>query len=757
MISLFLIIIFVSTVLGQDDPLGSPDSASFKYNSILYDDEYQFTFYWNIIGTDTLEAMIQLKSNIPTPFSKSWASIGLGTSMLNSEFLMCHNSYNSTTLSKTASLHEHISQKKYLVPVNFPNNEEITFDRQAVGNDKLLSCYFKRKLSIGDGIHKSINIDQDDMIWAFSPVSTLNYLRKYASYHSDEHRGAFKISLKKGTTMFSQVSNFGTKATHGIGMMIVWLIMIPFGVFYARYARSIQGWVTVKSLCQLLAVLLTFCFAIVVFFSGPIYTGPHIYIGIIILVFVFAEAALGFANVSAFSNETAARYKRPIKLIHQSIGMLLMLFSIVQIGLGIDILYPLVEPTTYILWVFYFGAIFIWFGLFFVAEIYYRAKFVQKDSGFKEPSNEYLKLKMEEKTTALEVYTWKSIDAAIMNGKMLAIADNKFVYDISNWISSHPGGQLVLQAVNGTDITNDYFHEAGFDAAEFVPRIDNIKMKERSSTVLQKVQDVAKSEFNPDQRFSVDSKNESLFEQATKSNALITKSDFTSILRARRTHVHTKRAIEKLSKLVIGTLSQKQETAGNASNAFDPDEYRRYALTKIEILSQPHEPKRTLLMKFCLLYPFGTRVDYPKSFLAGQCIELQIRLPSGKRICRYYTPINGDLNAFEILVRLQPQGAMSLYLSQEEVGARQFKIRGPYGKPHFGVPSRFGYTDLPDTIYFISGGTGITPCLQFIHNFFLSVNCPVFANQKYTAELPDELSLGLGDAVSIDCHYYDGM
>ena len=44
---------------------------------------------------------------------------------------------------------------------------------------------------------------------------------------------------------------------------------------------------------------------------------------------------------------------------------------------------------------------------------------------------------------------------------MLVVGNGHYVYDISKWITSHPGGQLILHAVNGTDITNDYFHEAG--------------------------------------------------------------------------------------------------------------------------------------------------------------------------------------------------------------------------------------------------------------------------------------------------------
>lgn len=73
--------------------------------------------------------------------------------------------------------------------------------------------------------------------------------------------------------------------------------------------------------------------------------------------------------------------------------------------------------------------------------------------------------------TGLPQYTWESLNKEITTkGRLYVVANRKYVYDVSSWINSHPGGKLILYSVAGTDISNDYFHEAGFDAEEFTPK-----------------------------------------------------------------------------------------------------------------------------------------------------------------------------------------------------------------------------------------------------------------------------------------------
>jgi cytochrome b involved in lipid metabolism len=61
----------------------------------------------------------------------------------------------------------------------------------------------------------------------------------------------------------------------------------------------------------------------------------------------------------------------------------------------------------------------------------------------------------------LKRFTWKTLDEAIQAGNKYVVGDGQFVYDISKWIASHPGGRIILNYANGTDISNDFFHESG--------------------------------------------------------------------------------------------------------------------------------------------------------------------------------------------------------------------------------------------------------------------------------------------------------
>jgi hypothetical protein len=368
----------------------------------------------------------------------------------------------------------------------------------------------------------------------------------------------------------------------------------------------------------------------------------------------------------------------------------------------------------------------MWILVFGVAELYFNSSIRRKDQGYSKVAQKIPVEEMQLEKVGKR-YTWESLDTAIMKGEMLVVANGKYVYDISKWITSHPGGQIILQNVNGTDITNDYFHEGGFDAAEFTPTAKPppkklINSDRRSISGLSLADAIAVERRNSGRISAV---------SIDASTPNFTQDEWALIQRARRTHVHTRLAIQKLASLVVGEIDVRApfnpSFSATTINDFDSDqpfdefEYRRYAMTKREIESPTTATKQFIRLKFCVLYPYESRAGQPKKFQPGQCIEIQARLPSGERISRFYTPISGNLNSFEIMVRVQPSGKMSNFLLRSEPGERQYKIRGPFGTPLlkdcFG-PNRFYF----DTIYFIGGGSGITPALQMMQYLFLSTD-----------------------------------
>lgn len=236
--------------------------------------------------------------------------------------------------------------------------------------------------------------------------------------------------------------------------------------------------------------------------------------------------------------------------------------------------------------------------------------------------------------------------------------------------------------------------------------------------------------------------------------------DWKIVVRSRRTHVHTRLAIQKLSNLIVGELVPDDAAAvmNGGQRPFDPQEYRRYALVENSPVSPatPHIHK----LRFCLLYPYDTRANEPTTFYPGQSIQLQMRINS-KIVTRYYSPlVGGNLSVFEVLIKIYPGGAMTQFLSGQKPGNRQYKIRGPFGTPivHPGRPLTLAspHRWIPKNILFFAGGSGITPFLQLLSTILMPIHEPLRVIVDYNPQLEDELELVRGDRVVIKHHYYDG-
>lgn len=89
----------------------------------------------------------------------------------------------------------------------------------------------------------------------------------------------------------------------------------------------------------------------------------------------------------------------------------------------------------------------------------------------------------------------------------------------------------------------------------------------------------------------------------------------------------------------------------------------------------------------------------------GQHISLVANI-NGKVISRSYTPISSDKGYFELLIKSYPNGSLSQYISNLNVGDN-IGVKGPKGT--------FTYsTNMAKEIGMVAGGTGITPMLQII-------------------------------------------
>jgi NAD(P)H-flavin reductase len=179
--------------------------------------------------------------------------------------------------------------------------------------------------------------------------------------------------------------------------------------------------------------------------------------------------------------------------------------------------------------------------------------------------------------------------------------------------------------------------------------------------------------------------------------------------------VHSHLALSKLAQLQIGEMVPFEDNRFSSSETltmkdyFDPYEYRRYALVSKEPLAANGGYK----LRFGLLYPHDSKRCPP--ILPGQCVEISTSL-AGDNFTRFYSP-TGSLYCFDIILKVVKGGRMSTYLATQRIADRQFRIRGPFGCPLVDPfrPLNPAFSDfLPRNVFFIAGGSGITPFLQIL-------------------------------------------
>ncbi|KAJ3324051.1 hypothetical protein HDU76_013497, partial [Blyttiomyces sp. JEL0837] len=557
---------------------------------------------------------------------------------------------------------------------------------------------------------------------------------------------------------------------------------------------------------------------------------PHPITGYILVCLMGIQGFLGLLNRLSLLLESLHRHRRTIKTAHHTLGALLIPLGLCQAGMGLWTLYPFPDtrPEYYNRgfhwWVIYGIVILSWGAAFLLTEWYFSWSVRNKDVGFRSKSGGWMKsqgkakvgfsvvgssypddkktpaftamtmassnnaVKAPEKNPLMALnpppgiqeagglrhFTWEDVNNELNNGNLYVVAKGRYVYDINQWLYSHPGGSIVLHQVAGTDITNDYFHESGFDAAAFVPKSSVPNATNRRLPNAPNRPDAAtKPSANSANPTSPTTNNALVPRSAPQDTRNIVNSyalfpslselEWKLVLKARRTNVHSRLAIEKLSSLMVGEIVGNQIRNDGYDfeddiSPFSPFEYRRYALVESCLASGVNTATPIYRQKFCILYPQDTRRNEPTVFYPGQCIEIQCKVGNNRYVSRYFTPTNGSLMCFEINVKLEKKGALTPYLVRQKPGDRQIKIRGPFGIPLM-QPERVipGYpTWAYQKIVMVVGGSGLAAGLQLLEWLFMPKLVPLYVIQTYQAQNPDELTLYEGEWVVVREHLYDG-
>ena len=118
------------------------------------------------------------------------------------------------------------------------------------------------------------------------------------SFSQHYKKGSFKISNSGSEDSVSSSPNSMLIKAHGILMVLAWMLIIPSGIFLARFGKSIApGWYKIHRNMQGLGVVLglvSFILILYVYKAKIDKEKPHHVIGVIVLALSLLEVCLGF-------------------------------------------------------------------------------------------------------------------------------------------------------------------------------------------------------------------------------------------------------------------------------------------------------------------------------------------------------------------------------------------------------------------------------------------------------------------------------
>ena len=246
-----------------------------------------------------------LKSNLGSPpLLKSWIAIAFGRGMLNADaFFVSHNKQKPNS---EVELHEHLGRKSYSPPEHV-YSFEISVPQAGFANATYHGIEFQRPLQTDSPGRGSIQPNAlENFIWAFNPNTGPE--NGFFTQHAKNHRGAFEIVLGTGLVQKLEAISFTTKAIHGFGMIFAWLIVLPFGAFYARYFRFVAGWKIVKVVNQVIGILAVLIFFVIIFSTNPKFDKVHSFLGILVIFLTLLQVVFGITAMLGMSSRKVTNF-----------------------------------------------------------------------------------------------------------------------------------------------------------------------------------------------------------------------------------------------------------------------------------------------------------------------------------------------------------------------------------------------------------------------------------------------------------------
>jgi ascorbate-specific PTS system EIIC-type component UlaA len=104
-------------------------------------------------------------------------------------------------------------------------------------------------------------------------------------------------------------------------MAIIWILLFPFAIAYARYARSTSGWVAVHATIQTVGLIgvVAFLFLAVTISTDDART--HALIGFALVGSIVVQLVLGISNAMSLKFSSEIRNSSKVRLAHRYLGI----------------------------------------------------------------------------------------------------------------------------------------------------------------------------------------------------------------------------------------------------------------------------------------------------------------------------------------------------------------------------------------------------------------------------------------------------
>ncbi|KAF9329470.1 hypothetical protein BG006_007456, partial [Podila minutissima] len=401
----------------------------------------QFTPNYNVswaLSTQNIEFELSFAGTV------GWLGLGLShnPNMAGAQFFIVqHESPDSDTLV----LDKYTSNGNAVAP-SFQGNMKTNVSRPAGG--KPFTVRFQRPLGTQD--HVKVNEGNLYVLYAYSDAKRVGYHQGGGSH------GYHQVNFYTGNNS-GNLSNTPrtTHRWHGIGMFICWAVIFPLSIFIVRYQKHrIGNAISLHRHIQLVTGFsITSLAAAAIATASPSMYKPHKIMGLTILAAVIGQLGLGIAAIYTLDRLESANtgFAMIIKWMHRILGSGVLFLAWINIYFGLRAYNAPFEII--VAYLVYIGTLIVSVSVYHFRwhregrtvrgerRIKVQDFLVARDGKKGEKRDS-----LTQPLLSLPKITWDTINTRVNSGAKLVVVDD-YVFDIREWISSHPGGTKVLERV----------------------------------------------------------------------------------------------------------------------------------------------------------------------------------------------------------------------------------------------------------------------------------------------------------------------